>query len=104
MNTETGTKLDEVCPGCGGPLTEVRSPAGSVFNRDQWESMIVGNWYCTACPPHPDRTAHTGYRYWWDSEVHPAPTTQGEGEDHSVKACGICGAVECQCLLNDKED
>lgn len=68
------------CPGCGGTLTEVRYPAGSMFNRDQWESMIIGNWYCTACPPHPDRQSHMGYRYWWDHEVTaPVPDASPNG-------------------------
>lgn len=38
-----------------------------MLNRDQWESMIAGNWYCEACPSN--GRGRTGLCYWWDHEV-----------------------------------
>jgi hypothetical protein len=55
------------CPTCGGELERVRIPEGCMFNRDQWESMRAGDWYCETCPDN--GRAKSGVCHWWDHEV-----------------------------------
>lgn len=59
--------MEPRCPKCNEPLTKVEYPHGSMLNRDQWESMIAGNWFCKKCPGN-DR-GKSGLCYWWDHEV-----------------------------------
>lgn len=57
------------CPLCSAPVLPVTYPADSLYNRDQFESMTVGDCYCTTCPEDPTRQAGGGYRYWFEGEL-----------------------------------
>ena len=59
------------CPNCGKTLTKIRYPSGSMYNREQWESMKAGDWVCEACPGN-DR-GMSGMCYFWTREL-AAPT------------------------------
>lgn len=54
------------CPTCGTPLQEVRYEGG-YFNRDQWDSMRAGDWFCDRCPSN--GRGNTSFRYWWQREL-----------------------------------
>ena len=56
------------CPVCNGVLEQITYPRGSMFNRDQWQSMIAGDWICHTCPGN-GRGRDTSVCYWWDAEV-----------------------------------
>jgi hypothetical protein len=56
------------CPQCGKPLEEVRYPSDSMLNRDQWESVRAGDWWCKSCP-YNGRAKNLIGAYFWDSEV-----------------------------------
>jgi hypothetical protein len=64
-------EMKPTCPQCHGPLVEIRYPADSYLNRDQWESQIAGNWLCEKCPDN--GRANNKKCYWWTREVFPAP-------------------------------
>jgi hypothetical protein len=55
------------CPQCGKELQEVRYPADSMFNRDQFDSMKAGDWYCEECPDN--GRAKSGVCHWWNTEL-----------------------------------
>lgn len=55
-----------ICPTCRGPLEAVRYEQGSMINREQFDSIRAGDWYCTACP---GTEAKSGYKYWWDKDL-----------------------------------
>src|SRR5512146_2645656 len=65
MNDEL---LAAFCPQCHKPLKKIRYPHDSMFNRDQWESMRAGDWWCETCPNN--GRGVTG-AYFWDREVAP---------------------------------
>jgi hypothetical protein len=58
--------LQCLCPACGTELREVLYPPGSLLNRDQWNTVKAGDYYCIICTS--DRCA-TGYRYYWKREL-----------------------------------
>lgn len=53
------------CPECGEDLRTVEYPANCPLNRDQWESQLAGNLYCTC---HNNHTANKPYAYFWRSQ------------------------------------
>lgn len=56
-----------LCPErCGGVLTPVSHPAGSMLNAEQFDAIRAGDWYCTRCKG--DRS-NTGFRYFWNREI-----------------------------------
>lgn len=54
------------CPQCGGRLEAVTYPSDSMLNRDQFDSVRAGDWYCTNCK---GIEARSGYKYWWNSDL-----------------------------------
>lgn len=52
------------CPLCGKPLKPVRFPGG-YLNREQWESVRAGDWYCDNCPSEVTKSGHS---YFWESD------------------------------------
>ena len=95
------------CPKCGGTLHRVVY-SGGVFNRDQWESMRAGDWYCETCP---DRAEGVRYRYFWNSEIAappasaPTPALSVTASREAVEAAiasATCGHVlDCECVIVD---
>lgn len=66
-------RLAERCPQCDGPLEQVRYPSGSMLNRDQFDSVRAGDFFCKACK---GTNAKSGYEYWWKSDLQrQAPPT-----------------------------
>jgi len=55
------------CPQCGGELGEVRQTSPKMFNDDQFEATIAGNYYCKICPDN--GKGKSGYCYFWKSEL-----------------------------------
>lgn len=66
---DTGSKLkDETaipCPKCGQPLKAVEYPSNSPLNRDQWESQLPGDLFCTC---HNNHKGNKPYAYFWRSD------------------------------------
>lgn len=58
------------CPKCGGQLFEVRYDPNSMLNRDQFESIRAGDWYCTTCKSD---KAKSEYEYFWERELAGKP-------------------------------
>lgn len=58
--------LITTCPQCGGRLEAVTYPSDSMLNRDQFDSVRAGDWYCTNCK---GVEARSGHKYWWDSDL-----------------------------------
>lgn len=58
--------LITTCPQCGGRLEAVTYPSDSMLNRDQFDSVRAGDWYCTSCK---GVEARSGYKYWWNSDL-----------------------------------
>ena len=56
-----------LCPNCQKRLKAVHFDPQSMLNRDQFESIKAGDWFCSTCTG--DRGKRTGYRYYWDREV-----------------------------------
>lgn len=54
------------CPQCKGSLKKVTYPSDSVLNRDQFDSVRAGDWYCTNCK---GTEASSGYKYWWHGDL-----------------------------------
>lgn len=54
------------CPKCGGVLYEVRYPEGCMLNRDQFDAVRAGDWYCMICK---GKQAASGYLYFWDLDL-----------------------------------
>lgn len=54
------------CPQCGGPLERVRDTSGTL-NRDQFDSVKAGDFFCGACPSNGRGKAELCY--WWESEL-----------------------------------
>lgn len=57
------------CPVCGGALQEVRYPEGSMLNREQFDSVRAGDYFCKACK---GTEAKSGYKYWWKRDLETA--------------------------------
>lgn len=49
-----------MCPLCGEPLRKVRYPGG-MLNREQWESLRLGDWFCDS---HGEES-----RYFFDKDL-----------------------------------
>jgi hypothetical protein len=59
--------IDELnCPQCGACLREVCYPEGSMLNREQFDAVRAGDYYCTNCK---GTEARTGWKYWWKREI-----------------------------------
>lgn len=56
-----------ICPQCSGPLKRVRQSPGSALNKDQFNAVKAGDWYCEACPDN-DR-GRAGLCYWREREL-----------------------------------
>lgn len=57
----------KTCPQCGRELERVRQSENSPLNRDQFDAVKAGDWYCLACPSN-DR-GNLPYSYFWDYEL-----------------------------------
>lgn len=56
-----------VCPQCGHALKPVTYHGGAMaLNREQWESVRAGDWYCEKCKSDASKT---GYKYYWNHEL-----------------------------------
>jgi hypothetical protein len=67
---------EPACPDCGKALQPVRYEGG-YLNRDQWESVRAGDWFCDACKGTRSRS---GYRYFWNRELAaPSPVSDAPG-------------------------
>lgn len=47
-------RMSKDCPTCHRSVDEVRYPSDSYLNRDQWEGVRCGDYYCDHCR-----------QYWW---------------------------------------
>lgn len=65
----TQPSAKQKCPKCGGPLEEIKYPSNSPLNRDQWESQLAGNLFCTC---HNNHKGNKPYAYFWKSELSEA--------------------------------
>lgn len=50
------------CPVCGEPLKEIKYPYDCPLNRDQWESQLAGDLFCTC---HNNNQGNRPYAYFW---------------------------------------
>lgn len=55
------------CPDCGNELEQVTYQAGCLYNREQFDAVRAGDWYCTTCPSN--HRGNTQYRYFWNREL-----------------------------------
>jgi hypothetical protein len=81
------------CPQCGNPLTEIRYPSDSMLNRDQWESQLPGDLFCTC---HNNHRGNKPYAYFWRSQLENAPLKTVT--DHKYIS-EICNEKGCQYLV-----
>jgi hypothetical protein len=61
------------CPKCREPLKEIKYPYDSMLNRDQWESQLAGDLFCTC---HNNNRGNKPYAYFWKREFF-----EGDGND-----------------------
>src|SRR5271166_1696436 len=73
-----------ICPKCRAPLTEIRYPSDSMLNRDQWESQIAGDFFCTC---HNNHRGNKPYAYFWKREL----TAVLPVKDQEQARCQLCG-------------
>lgn len=57
----------KICPQCGGKLEEVRQSRGSPLNKDQFDAVKAGDFFCQKCPSN-DR-GNSPNCYWWVHEL-----------------------------------
>jgi hypothetical protein len=55
------------CPACSGEIKRVRPSPGSSLNRDQFDSIKAGDYFCPTCPSN-DRGKQP-LCYWWTREL-----------------------------------
>jgi predicted RNA-binding Zn-ribbon protein involved in translation (DUF1610 family) len=55
-----------LCPKCGKLLKRVRQSAYSMLNRDQFDSVKAGDYYCDSCK---GERGKDGMRYFWKHEL-----------------------------------
>jgi len=55
------------CPQCGSPLQPVLQSPNSPLNRDQFDAVKAGDYYCETCPDN-DRGKKL-LCYWWEREL-----------------------------------
>lgn len=82
------------CPKCGNPLTEIRYPSDSILNRDQWESQLPGDLFCTC---HNNHRGNKPYAYFWRSQMEAL-----RGCNPFSDTCPSCGkkGENCVCGKN----
>jgi hypothetical protein len=62
------------CPGCGKKLQLVTQGPNSMLNKDQFDSVKAGDFYCETCPLRPGKViANSGYAYYWSNELRDLP-------------------------------
>ena len=97
------------CPICKGPLKEVLYPSGSMLNREQFQAIRAGDFYCESCK---GTEAASGYKYFWKKDlatagychestgvhaggciIEEALTAMPETSlaEHGLKPCDVCG-------------
>lgn len=59
-------KTIPVCPQCGHLLHVVPYPMDSYMNREQWESLKAGDYFCIVCQ---NPKTKTGYTYFWEDDL-----------------------------------
>jgi hypothetical protein len=59
------TETEPTCPECGKALRPVHY-TGGYLNRDQWEAVRAGDWFCESCK---GTRSGSGYRYFWNGEL-----------------------------------
>jgi hypothetical protein len=55
------------CPDCGTLLKAVRQSESSPLNREQFDAVKAGDFYCDTCPSN-DR-GNQPFRYFWKTEL-----------------------------------
>ena len=55
-----------LCPSCGQELQEVRQPANSMLNSDQFDAIKAGDFFCEQCRGNRD------IAYFWRHELQQA--------------------------------
>ena len=65
----------EQCPKCNGPLKEVTYQSNSMLNRDQFDAVRAGDFYCTSCK---GSESSSGYKYFWLRELLQLPAREPE--------------------------
>ena len=63
----------EQCPKCNGPLKEVTYQSNSMLNRDQFDAVRAGDFYCTSCK---GSKSSSGYKYFWLRELPQLPARE----------------------------
>jgi hypothetical protein len=58
--------MNWLCPQCRKPLARV-SPDSGMLNREQFDAIKAGDWYCNTCPAN--GRGKLPHCYWWDREV-----------------------------------
>jgi hypothetical protein len=109
----TSVTVKYPCPKCGKELTEIRYPSDCMLNRDQWESHLAGNLYCTC---HNNNRGNKPYAYFWKHEfenqtaspVPPSPVSDKAQLDTPWR-CFHCDFVtsdadEAQAHFGDRDD
>lgn len=61
---------DGLCPQCRNPLERVRQSDYSALNRDQFDSVKAGDYYCSTC--RDNSRGQSALCYWWDHELRDA--------------------------------
>jgi hypothetical protein len=61
-----GMPTNPPCPQCSRPLWEVRWDPNGMLNKDQFDSIRAGDWYCEHCKGAEPRT---GYKYYWTRDL-----------------------------------
>lgn len=70
------------CPQCDGPLVRVVQGSG-YLNRDQFDAVKAGDWYCTRCPDN--GRGQSGLCYWSDNEVVKPDEPKSVDVDEAMK-------------------
>ncbi len=60
------------CPECGKQLQKVRYSSDSMLNRDQFDSIRAGDYYCME---HTNGRGNQPYAYYWESELPAEPAS-----------------------------
>jgi len=86
--------MTELCPTCKNPLKKLRYPINSYLNRDQWELVRAGDFYCNICPSN--GRGNKPLCYWWKHEVKKEEDNKMDNNKETHKCdeseqVGLCG-------------
>ena len=71
------------CPQCRGTVMLVTQGEYAWMNRDQFDAVKAGDYYCESCPPN-DRAENGKHCYWWERELVAAEREAERGRDGSA--------------------